>query len=252
MALDAAEIGRLIAAGESLTVEFKGESRRSLTDREVYENVVCLANTEGGVLLIGVEDDGSVTGSRPRHANVTEPHRLEAAIRNNTAPPIGTRASVHAVDGKDVVAVEVSQYRGACSTRDGRCLRRFMGSDGPQCVPFYPYEHAGRRNALGATDYSAQLLEGATWKDLDPLEIERLRQTIDRRGGDGVLLSLDDRQLMQALRLAETRDTYSFPLTTCLSPIPAVSSKASRWITCWFTNQNPATRAWLKLLDASD
>jgi ATP-dependent DNA helicase RecG len=110
---DAAEIGRLIAAGESLTVEFKDESRRSLPDREVYENVVCLANTEGGVLLIGVEDDGFVTGARPRHGNVTEPHRLEAAIRNNTAPPISTRVSIHAVDGKDVVVVEVPQYRGS-------------------------------------------------------------------------------------------------------------------------------------------
>ncbi len=87
MALNTAEIGRLIAAGESLTLEFKGESRRSLPDREVYENVVCLANTEGGVLLIGVEDDASVTGARPRHGSTTEPHRLEAAIRNNTAPP---------------------------------------------------------------------------------------------------------------------------------------------------------------------
>jgi ATP-dependent DNA helicase RecG len=209
--LSSTEIGRLIAAGESLTVEFKGESRRSLPDREVYENVVCLANTEGGVLLIGVEDDGSVTGARPRHGSTIEPHRLGAAIRNNTAPPIGTRASVHSVNGKDVVAVEVPQYREVCSTRDGRCLRRVLGSDGPQCVPFYPYEHAGRRSALGAVDYSAQLIEGATWKDLDPLETERLRQTIDRRGGDGVLLSLDDRQLAQALRLVETRDEELVP-----------------------------------------
>lgn len=211
MVLDATEISRLIAAGESLTVEFKGESRRSLPDREVYENVVCLANTEGGMLLIGIEDNASVTGARPRHDGATEPHRLEAAIRNNTAPPISTRVSIHAVDGKDVVAVEVPQYRGACSTRDGRCLRRVVGSDGPQCVPFYPYEHASRRSALGASDYSAQLLEGATWEDLDPLEIERLRQTIDRRGGDGVLLSLDGRQLVQALRLAETRDGELVP-----------------------------------------
>jgi ATP-dependent DNA helicase RecG len=211
LVLNAVELGGLVAAGESLTVEFKGESRRSLPDREVYENAVCLANTEGGVLLIGVEDDGLVTGARPRHGNMTEPHRLEAAIRNNTAPPIGTRVSVHSMSGNDVIAVEVPQYREVCSTRDGRCLRRVLGSDGPQCTPFYPYEHAGRRSALGALDYSAQLIEGATWKDLDPLEIERLRQTIDRRGGDGVLLSLDDRQLMQALQLVETREEELIP-----------------------------------------
>jgi ATP-dependent DNA helicase RecG len=118
---------------------------------------------------------------------------------------------VHSVNGKDIVAVEVPQYREVCSTRDGRCLRRVLGSDGPQCVPFYPYEHTERRSALGTVDYSAQLIEGATWKDLDPLEIERVRQNIDRRGGDGVLLSLDDRQLVQALRLVETRGEELVP-----------------------------------------
>lgn len=211
MPLDSTEIGRLVTAGETLAVEFKDETRRSLSDREVYENVVCLANTDGGVVLIGVEDDGNVTGARPRHGSVTQPHRLEAAIRNNTAPPVSTRVSVHAMNGKDIVAVEVPQYRGICSTRDGRCLRRVLGSDGPQCVPFYPYEHTGRRSTLGAVDYSAQLIGDATWRDLDPLEVERLRQTIDRRGGDGILLSLDDRQLAQALRLVETRDGELVP-----------------------------------------
>ncbi len=63
MVASTAEIQSLIAAGESLTVEFKGELRRSLPDRDIYENVVCLANTEGGVLLIGVEDDGDETES---------------------------------------------------------------------------------------------------------------------------------------------------------------------------------------------
>ncbi len=36
--LNAAEVGRLISAGETIKVEFKGEARRSLLDREVYEN----------------------------------------------------------------------------------------------------------------------------------------------------------------------------------------------------------------------
>ena len=61
---------RLIAQGETLSIEFKGEARESLNDRDLVETAVCLANRSGresAWLLIGVEDDGHVTGARPRH-----------------------------------------------------------------------------------------------------------------------------------------------------------------------------------------
>ncbi len=70
--MTAADIQSFIAAGESLTVEFKGEERTSLSDREIYEAVVCLANTDGGVIIIGVEDDRRITGARPRHGKTTD------------------------------------------------------------------------------------------------------------------------------------------------------------------------------------
>ena len=78
------DIKSLIAAGETLTVEFKGEEREAFNDRALYENVVCLANGEGGTLLIGVEDNGHVTGARPRHGATTDHAKLQAAIFNNT------------------------------------------------------------------------------------------------------------------------------------------------------------------------
>jgi len=74
---------RLIAGGEALNVEFKGEQRSALNDSDLVEAVVCLANctgTETSWLLIGVEDDGSVTGACPRHGNATEPHKVAALI----------------------------------------------------------------------------------------------------------------------------------------------------------------------------
>ena len=52
---------RLIPNSESLTVEFKSDRKR-LSDAELVEALVCLANTEGGELWLGVEDDGQATG----------------------------------------------------------------------------------------------------------------------------------------------------------------------------------------------
>lgn len=48
---------------ESLTVEFKSDRKR-LSDVELVEAVVCLANAEGGEVWLGVEDDGTSSTSR--------------------------------------------------------------------------------------------------------------------------------------------------------------------------------------------
>lgn len=48
-------------AQEDLATEFKSDTKR-LSDRDRVEAVVCLANTDGGTLFLGVEDDGTATG----------------------------------------------------------------------------------------------------------------------------------------------------------------------------------------------
>ena len=78
----------LTAAGESLTLEFKRGKARALNDDTIVEAVVCLANGSGGLLLLGVEDDGRITGLDPRHGTRTEPHLLQAMILNKTEAPL--------------------------------------------------------------------------------------------------------------------------------------------------------------------
>ena len=192
-------------------MEFKSDVREPFSDREIYENVVCLANTQGGVLFIGVENNGDVTGARARHGTATQPNRLQAAIFNNTVPPINTRISVTPVRGLSVIAIEVDPYPAVCATRDGKTLRRAAGVQGPECLPFYPHEHQSRRGDLGLMDYSAQTIESANWTDFDPLEIERMRQTIRSRRGEPALWTLDDRELVKALRLVETEGERLVP-----------------------------------------
>jgi ATP-dependent DNA helicase RecG len=46
---------------EDLVTEFKSDRKR-LSDSELVEAVVCLANTDGGIIYLGVEDDGTTTG----------------------------------------------------------------------------------------------------------------------------------------------------------------------------------------------
>ena len=203
----------LLAAGETLEVEFKSDHRRQLGPEEIYENVVCLANTQGGVLLIGVENDGQVTGLHvDRQAKWRDPQFLNAAIFSNTVPPINARVSRTSLSEGDVLAIAVDPYPAICATSSGRCLRRVRASGGPECRPYYPHEHRAQRITLGLEDLTGQVMTGATWADFDPLEIERLRQTIRRAGGDHRLIELTDPELMQALRLVESRDGELVPV----------------------------------------
>jgi len=50
----AEEVLNIISQGESFTVEFKGEEKSPFSDYELYKAVVCLANGNGGLLLIGL------------------------------------------------------------------------------------------------------------------------------------------------------------------------------------------------------
>jgi ATP-dependent DNA helicase RecG len=195
----------IIAKGEQLDVEFKSD-RRTMPDREIYEEVVSLANSKGGVLLIGVEDDGAITDTHPRHGDVTDPPKLQSAIFNNTVPSINTRISVVRHDLGQVIAIEVDPYPEPCATKSGKALHRTIKSDGkPESVPFYPRDQRSRRVDLGLLDFSAQVLEQLTFADLDPLEFERLRQEIVRLRGDRSLLDLSNEEVAKALRLVETR-----------------------------------------------
>jgi ATP-dependent DNA helicase RecG len=55
------ELLELIANGESSGVEFKRDDVRS---EQLAKEIVALANFQGGVILLGVEDDGTITGIR--------------------------------------------------------------------------------------------------------------------------------------------------------------------------------------------
>jgi ATP-dependent DNA helicase RecG len=80
----------LIGRGESLTVEFKSD-QRPLSDADLIETVVYLANGPGGALLIGVEDDGQARGVETMY---------RGQLRNGRRPPdytLSTAASVSVI-----------------------------------------------------------------------------------------------------------------------------------------------------------
>lgn len=207
------ELLRLIAAGETLDVEFKGEERHALNDHDLVEAVVCMANRTGGRdgwLLVGVEDDGRLTGARHRHRSTTEVERVAALIASRTRPALGLDVQLLTVETRSVLAVRIPSQQHVVGTSDGVFMRRTLGGDGrPACVPMDGLAVLSLQADRGLVDPSAQAVPAARWEDLDVLEIERFRRSIRERRGrsDESLLELSDLDLAKALGVVEANGT---------------------------------------------
>jgi ATP-dependent DNA helicase RecG len=187
---------------ESLSVELKSDRER-LSDKELVEALACLANSEGGELWLGVEDDGTPTGLHAAHRNLTG---LPGLVAARTSPPLAVTVDAVEIAGVPVARIGVAKSVSDVATTAGVYLRRRIKQDGtPECAPMLPHERSSRAGRFGLVDASAQAVIGATLADLDPLERERLRQTVQQYGGDRVLLELDDEAMDGALGFT-TRD----------------------------------------------
>jgi ATP-dependent DNA helicase RecG len=199
----------LIAAGESLTCEFKRATPvGALPDDKLVEAAACMANGMGGHLVIGVEDDGTVTGAAPRgpHGGETDPNLLAAMIAHRTEPHMPVDVTMYELEGEQVIVVSIERARGPIGTTRGKFTRRIIGADGrPACVPYRASEMQTAGFVLTGTDYATLPAPGAEWTDIDPAELVRYRDVCARGHGEGALADLDDRELIRALRLeAET------------------------------------------------
>jgi len=88
---------------ESLTMEFK----REYTE-DIKKTVISFANTEGGEILIGIDDDGTVVGVDDAHAIALQ---VTNSIRDSIKPDVTmfVRCETKELDGRIVVAVEVQR-----------------------------------------------------------------------------------------------------------------------------------------------
>lgn len=203
-----------LPARESLTVEFKSDRVR-LPDRELVEALVCLANAEGGELWLGVEDDGTPTGLHAEHHLLDG---LAGLVAASTSPALAVVVTPVTINGVALAQIRVPKAAGEVATTRGVYLRRRIKHDGrPECVAMLPHERASHASRFGLLDVSAQPVAGARLEDLDPLERERLRQSVQQYGGDRVLLELDDTAMDGALGLtARQSDGSRVPTLTGL------------------------------------
>jgi ATP-dependent DNA helicase RecG len=204
-------IMKMIPDKETLTIEFKSDLKK-LRDQDLVDAVIGMTNTEGGILFLGVEDDGQITGV---HAEHEDEIGAMALIANKTVPSVAVRAELVKGEGKNVLRIEIPMSRTIVASTDGKILRRRLKVDGtPENVPMYPYEITTRLSQLSLLDFSEQRVSDATIDDLDVNERQRLRNVIKMRKGDKSLLELSDEELDKALRLVKEENGVLYPTVT--------------------------------------
>ncbi|MCI0706488.1 MAG: ATP-binding protein [Ignavibacteriae bacterium] len=97
------DIDNLVEEGEGFEVEFK---RKVSSPIKIAKALTAFANTKGGKILFGVDDDGSIVGVE---SEKTEVEMIETAGSFYCDPPVVPRIEIVPYKGKDVIVVDVSE-----------------------------------------------------------------------------------------------------------------------------------------------
>lgn len=210
--------------GESLELEFK----RRATDSELVEAVACMANGQGGQVLVGVTNDGTAHGCVGPDGRPYDPARVEAMVRNNTEPPVPVEVSLVQVEGREILVVDVPiGDPGPVGTKKGLFTKRVLGGDGrPACVPIAPHELVSRAYVTRGVDYACSPAVGADQSVLDPGEFDRFRRMAVATTADSGLANLTDDEIPKALGMVPRQHEVSLGMILLFGK----SSALERWV----------------------
>ena len=155
------EIRTLISQGEGQRLELK----RSLAELETGARAAAaMANTDGGHVLFGVRDDGTILGVQ---IGAQTRERVVQAITDNTDPTLYPSVEYVDLDGKTVIVVTVSRSEDRPHLVRGRAYKRVGAADVQMSRAEYERLLLARRQP----PFDQQLVERATYADLDEAKV---------------------------------------------------------------------------------
>lgn len=172
--MDWIEVLQRIRAGEDERTEFG--RFRSWNEKDWLEGACAMANTEGGLVVLGVANDGRIDGVPMDAEEVQE--RLTNAIHNGLNAPVQARLGRHLAPAGWVHWIEVARMRGPEPLRHrGRVLvRRGRANDEPT-----PSELQELYNTYGLIFTEERVVPGT---GTDAIEPQAFRDYMRRKGVD--------------------------------------------------------------------
>lgn len=196
------KVRNTLILGESHFREFKsavegrpGNKKPRLTKSicaDIGEALVSFSNADGGAVLIGVEDDGTITGIPHKEAEIqTMLHAINSHVYKDQQLPLNN-ASKLVLEDKIILYFSVNKGTTMIyQLPNGRCVRRKDRSTIPASIDQIQFE----RQEIKAREYDSQFVDGAIVTDLDL----RLLQGI----ADQYIKGLSIERYLQQIGLAE-------------------------------------------------
>lgn len=131
---------------------------------DIGEALVSFANADGGVILIGVEDDGTITGIPHSEEDIqTMLNSVYTHVYHNQQLPLNN-ANKLILDNKTILYFSVNKGTTMIyQLPDGRCVRRKDKSTMPASVDQIQFE----RQEIKSREYDSQFVDGSLVTDLD-------------------------------------------------------------------------------------
>ncbi|MCP4402260.1 MAG: hypothetical protein GY801_33770 [bacterium] len=195
-------IKNTILLGESHFREFKSAFEGPPDDkrngniknicRYIGEALVAFANADGGELLIGVEDNGSITGVPHNNAGIAAMlSACQTHVHQKSQLPLIANLEIE-IDGKIVLFFSVNKGTTEIyQLPDGRCVRRKDKSTVPVTFDRIVFD----RQEIHSREYDRQFVDGASVHDLDTPAIQAI--------ADNYLRGLTIERYLQQVGLAE-------------------------------------------------
>lgn len=161
MPISRTELLEIIHNGENSGVEFK---RDVIQNHELAEELVAFSNFEGGIVLLGVEDDGSISGTTRADTEMFVMNACRDKIRPALIPFYEVVKDVE--PGKDVAVVRVSRGFDV-HTRWHNNRNVYYIRVGTQSREPTPEELARLFQQRGAVRAELRPVSGAIFADLD-------------------------------------------------------------------------------------
>lgn len=179
-AIASIEAGSRVEDVESLTLDCKEEAGRrrrgaygpgspqnETAARALAEEAACLANTEGGVLLVGIDD--KAVGPAAFVGAELDAEWLRERIWAYTEPHLAVETQPESVDGVRILIVLVER-----GYRLHRSARRFKRRLGTSCVEMSAEDQRRAEEDRSGYDWSAERSEHAL-ADVSEVAVERVR-----------------------------------------------------------------------------
>ena len=191
-----AEIIELVRGGEGINVEFK-RSATAIT-KDVYDTVCAFSNRDGGVILLGVSDDGTITGVAPEAIDHMKADFV-TAINNAEKfyPPLYLQPQTFEVAGHVLLVIQIPPSTQVCRHR-GRIFDRNHEADIDITNSVDMVYHLYARKS---SSYFVNKVTGFQMDDLRADLIDRAREMTRVRASDHPWRTMSDEAMLRSAGL---------------------------------------------------